>query len=186
MLWYFSSSVFYIEESNVLSFFMVGFEGDQRKRRLQIKARPMFTENGTSDKNSHRASLLEKRQKIMINKPKSGVNTSCLLQNLGIKRTTDKIHCNKNQETDSGQHHDNPVSVKEINIQPQDSEDICKKEGVLEALETEKPVKNSRDNKTNNEFTNDSTNASPEKGLCKQNISLISDMYSDTDSESSK
>lgn len=161
---------------------MVGFEGDQRKRRLQIKARPMFTENGTSDKNSHRASLLEKRQKIMINKPKSGVNTSCLLQNLGIKRTTDKIHCNKNQETDSGQHHDNPVSVKEINIQPQDSE----KEGVLEALETEKPVKNSKDNKTNNEFTNDSRNASPEKGLCKQNISLISDMYSDTDSESSK
>jgi hypothetical protein len=73
---------------NFICGFLSGYGEEKRKRRLQIKSRPMFSE--TSDKNNHRASLLEKRQRMML---PSGANALTTIftknsEDLVIRRKT--------------------------------------------------------------------------------------------------
>ena len=215
----------------LLNAFPLGYAEVKRKRRHQIKSRPMFCE--TSDKNNHRASLLEKRQKMML---PCGTNhlTTIFTKNsedFGIRRRTSGVVCHKESSsvdkktifdsTIGGNLNESDVSKTSGNINKsaeseyvdlkmkKKTNNTCHTKVILDQDHKQLQqdvnpdstiIKKSLNVPTNNhEKTSENksnllssrtsshdTNRGAEYQLTKPTISLVSENYNDTDSDSSK
>lgn len=214
-------------------FISSGYEEEKRKRRLQIKSRPMFSD--TSDKNQDRFSFLEKTRRLALS---CGANSLTGIftkhdKDLGVKRRHSNglnekgCSAKKNKKgidrtATSGTSNDNSsgneeslkfkTELREQEIKDHSKEGTCKtiklnedKNGQLrvnpEALHGKKSLVLSADSccKKANRYNDDvpqndaskldySKNSLKERPFFskKEKVSLVSELYVDTDSDSSK
>ncbi|XP_046849103.1 probable splicing factor YJU2B [Xenia sp. Carnegie-2017] len=175
-----------------------GYELEKRKKRLQIKNRPMFSKS--SESNVHRSRLLEKRQKIMFSRKSSLENFSKNRKDELIKKTqsydavivskekddsTSKVINEKIEETslltsETVNGTDNiPVAKKTENSSNNMDDDLPKTFPNTYQNLSETSAKRFIDGENKEFITENLKSREPQ-------LSLVSEMYSDTDSDSSK
>ena len=228
---------------NEIVSFRPEYEEEKRKRRLQIKSRPMFSE--TPDKNNHRASLLEKRHRMVLPSSANALTTifSKTSEDVGIRRkssddlkkrecsandaentldrtigekltnnclsktnferTPNENECRKNEysELKNGLHEEKKInnltenSTCKKKISKPDEHDKLPKCDAQQDVNSEGFIKNDQKaNKHKHISSNETSNACSKNTLLnkddyqskKPKISLVSELYSDIDSDSSK